>query len=120
MKKLLLLHALILLFIYAEAQQEKYSRIKIDISSCDMKIIANAGLSQDDGLYVKGNFLFAELSSQQLSALENEGIQYEIIIDDLSAYYLKRINDNKEISEQKKSQNCFDATDYIIQSNQAT
>ncbi|MFH0864885.1 MAG: M14 family zinc carboxypeptidase [Bacteroidota bacterium] len=117
MRKLILLHALVLLFFYAAAQQEKYSQVKINMTLCDMKMLAKTGVSPDDGLFLKGNFLFAELSSLQLSSLDKAGIRYEIVINDLSSYYQKRILEDKAFSNEKKTQNCFDAIDYVTPDN---
>jgi carboxypeptidase T len=117
MKKTVLLHALILLFFCANAQQEKYSRVKINSTSYDINKIVKAGISSDDGLLLKGGFLFAELSSQQISSLDKAGIKYEIVIDDLTSYYQKRIVEDTAAIVQKKSQSCFDMIDYATPSN---
>jgi carboxypeptidase T len=116
MKKIIMLLALICLTYVVSAQQLKYSRVRFDVNSCDMKTLASAGVSMDDGLFLQGDFLYAELSSQQLLSLEKAGIKYEVIISDLTSYYLKRINEDN-ISSEKKSQSCFNTTDYPTPSN---
>ena len=72
----------------AQPQDEKYSKVKIPITSPQVQKFAVDHLSLDHFDY-EGNSLMAVLNSHELNILKNSGYQYEIVIDDVVKYTLE-------------------------------
>jgi carboxypeptidase T len=72
----------------AKAQDEKYSKVKIPITSSTVQKFALDNLNLDHFDY-EGNNLMAVLNSAELGILKKSGYQYEIVIDDVVQYTLQ-------------------------------
>ncbi|HLN52804.1 MAG TPA: M14 family zinc carboxypeptidase [Lentimicrobium sp.] len=91
MKRALLLLLVLNLSFAAFAQVEKYSRIKITVNSLDLKTIASNGIAVDEGYYdYKEQAFITELSQRELDKVHSLGLPVEILIDDVSEWYVSR------------------------------
>ncbi len=80
---------ILLLFINMKAQnvQEKYSKVKISLVGKNIEDLAKLGLEVDHGIIVKGRYLINDFSSQELNQIATANFSYEILIDDVIAWY---------------------------------
>lgn len=66
------------------AQQERYSRVKIELNvESNIKDLAQLGLCIDHGNHRKNKSLITELSESEINLLDVNGINYEILISDV-------------------------------------
>jgi hypothetical protein len=94
MKKIRYIFVLILLqtiFVEISAAQEmKYSKVKIHVNSDQMKQLAGLGLPLDFGVSHRNNELIGEFSESDITKLQKNGFQYEILTADVSKFYSER------------------------------
>lgn len=108
--------ALVLLPVLVFSQQDKYSRIKITIGQEQLSTIAKAGIPLDAGYYdVKNGVLITELSQNDISKLKAVNHPYEILVDDLSAWYKTR-SQSEDIDQIMESAS-REASDYPVPAN---
>ncbi len=82
---------LLLLFFYtltSYGQQPRYSRVILHAGKGQLKAIAALGLPMEG--YFAGDGYVCELSADELLKLRNNGIQYTVVIDDVSAFYVNQ------------------------------
>lgn len=66
------------------AQQEQYSRVRIELSSeSNLHDIAKLGLCVDHGIHQKHKFLITELSASEIKTLSEHGIVYQVLVKDV-------------------------------------
>lgn len=94
-KKSTLLLATVLLFLTGYAQQERYVKIKIDLSKKTVQELMSLGIV-DEGEYKKGCCYTTEMEASSLQKLQEKGFAYEILIEDMTKYYQDR---NKKSNE---------------------
>lgn len=75
---------------FTQHSNSEYSRVKIDLTTTDISVIAALGLEADHGVYVKGRHLINDFSSEEILALEDAGISFEVQIADVQEYYKER------------------------------
>ncbi|NIV14635.1 MAG: peptidase M14, partial [Aliifodinibius sp.] len=76
--------------VFAQESQMKYSEVKININSReDILDLRNAGL-QFDHIQYHQDYFQTVLSSRDMEILKSTGYTYEVVIEDLSAYYAER------------------------------
>lgn len=93
MKKITLFLSLILFMTSVFAQQEKYSRIQFTADDSQLSLLFKEGIPVDDAYPLKKGVFIGEFSSSDLEAMESLGIQFNILINDISSFYVER-NDN--------------------------
>lgn len=84
---------LLLIFVTAGllAQNEGiYSRVKINLQGKEISKLAATGIDLTEGEYKAGVFLITELGSWELEAVNAAGFTYEVLISDMTSYYLQR------------------------------
>ena len=77
------------------SQIELYHRVKISATQEDYKNLSSMGIAVDHGEHSSKNYLITELSDSELKKVMDKGFNYEILIQDVSSYYVKR---NSEIA----------------------
>lgn len=87
MKKLIL--ALSILFPIVGFSQ-KYSRVKINTNEAGLQQLAELGVAVDHGERKRETFFISDFSEYEIEIMENNGFNYEILIDDVKAYYRKQ------------------------------
>lgn len=95
MKKYLLILSLVSVFV-SIAQQPQYSRVKIYGDAQELGRLGNLGLAIDHGEYKENTFFISDFSSYEIETIESNGFKYEILIDDVKAYYVDQNNFNVE------------------------
>ncbi|PLX01415.1 MAG: hypothetical protein C0595_14865 [Marinilabiliales bacterium] len=70
--------------------QNNYSKVKIDLTTSDIKEVANQGIDITEGKFRKDVYFITDLSTNQISNLDKADINYEILIPDVSSFYSKR------------------------------
>lgn len=71
----------------------QYSRIKIDLNQHSLASVSELGLAVDHGTYKKGQFFIGEYSPEELTALQQNNIPFEVLIQDMTAYYQQHSKD---------------------------
>lgn len=74
---------LLYLTIYLHAQ-ERYARVRMH---AEPQTLSALGLDIDHGEYRKGHSFTTDISYADIQKLKNHNIQYEVLIDDVIAYY---------------------------------
>ncbi len=90
MKNYLLSFLILLLSLSLVAQQDVYKRVSIDLSQVSLEQLAKAGLPIDAGNLQSKDTFVGEFSSAELQRLSEKGIQYEVMIEDVSSFYASR------------------------------
>lgn len=102
MKKIATIIAIIA-FACTSFAQEQYSRVKIFTDSEGLSQLATLGVSVDHGVTKKNTFFISAFSATEIETMKNNGFQYEILIEDLKAFYMER---NKNPEPETKNVNC--------------
>ncbi|MBI2270001.1 MAG: immune inhibitor A [Bacteroidetes bacterium] len=72
------------------AQTEQYSRVKIYADDNGLKRLAEAGVGFDHGEYKRGQYFISDFSASDISIFKSLGAKYEILINDVSQYYVQQ------------------------------
>jgi carboxypeptidase T len=75
---------------YAQQDLNQYSRVKIDLTNHSILDIARLGLEADHGDYAQGKHLINDFSHQEIDLLQQNQIPFEILIEDVKAFYVAR------------------------------
>ena len=102
MKLLTTLIAIIGLSLFSTAQQ-KYSKVKILTDSQGLGQLASLGVAVDHGISKKNTFFISDFSEYEISIMEANGFEYEILVDDVKAYYAAHSQDPVDF---EKNINC--------------
>ncbi|MBK9191482.1 MAG: immune inhibitor A [Crocinitomicaceae bacterium] len=103
MKKLLVFIYLGLLSVFTSNGQELYSRVKIYGTDEQLNQAAQMGVAMDHGQHKRDMWFITDLSETEIQILENNGFTYEILIDDVSAYYVANSNAEVESTDNHRS-----------------
>ncbi len=82
---------------------QKYSKVKIYTNSQGLQQLAELGLPVDHGNYKQGHFFISDFSEMDIQKLNANGFQYDILIDDVKAYYIKN---SGTAMQHEKNANC--------------
>lgn len=72
------------------SQTLKYSKVKIHTNSQGLQQLAELGIAVDHGEYKEGTFFISDFSEDEILLMQQNGFQYDILIDDVKKYYVKR------------------------------
>ena len=89
MKKTLTLIAGMLLGGFSFAQMN-YSKVKIYADSDGLQQLAEMGVAVDHGTFKKNTFIISDFSSDEIEIIKSTGFEYEVLIDDVQAYYAQQ------------------------------
>ncbi|MFH0864884.1 MAG: M14 family zinc carboxypeptidase [Bacteroidota bacterium] len=106
MKIFFLVFGILAIFFTAPAQQQKYSKLKIATGSDGLMQLAVLGIPVDEGMYKKGEYFIGELSENDILKLDENGFIYDILVDDMSAFYSDRNLYPEKHSVPVKSSGC--------------
>lgn len=111
---------LVLVFFSGFAQlSNKYSRIKVFASQEELKKLDDLGVPVDHVWSKPGQFIISDFSTDEFNKIKGVGLNYEILIDDVQAYYIDQ-NDNYNVDFKTiGSGNCsgISAQDYPVPIN---
>lgn len=102
MKALLFLTAALLTL---NLSAQNYSRVKIYTDQEGITNLLNKGVAVDHGIRKEGIFIISELSQKDIQQLSALNYQYEILIDDVSTFYVQQ---NKNADNSTKNTLCTD------------
>ena len=84
--------------------KEKFHKVKINYSSPnDLVKLANQGVAIDHGIHKKNHFFISDFSETEIQIISSAAIDYEIIINDVTQFYINR---NKSASKENKNELC--------------
>jgi len=84
MKQILLYFSLI---IGTTAFSQNYSKVKIYTDAAGLAELSQMGLAVDHGDWKQNSFFIGDFSEADLVILENSNFEYEVVIEDVKAYY---------------------------------
>jgi hypothetical protein len=90
MKKLTLLVFLAFSMLLLNAQNLKYSRVRIYTGIEGVRNLVSQGVPADEGEFRPGAWVTCEISEAELAIVAREGYSYEVLIDDVGKYYAAR------------------------------
>jgi carboxypeptidase T len=88
MRNLLIINLLLIISLNLNAQQERYSRVKVNMHGKNIEDIARLGLEADHGYFVPNYFFINEFSESELRRLNQAGFTYQTIVEDVYQEYL--------------------------------
>ncbi|NVO03116.1 MAG: immune inhibitor A [Bacteroidetes bacterium] len=114
MKKILFLSIILFIGFSSFSQTEKYSKAKIYADSKGLQKLGSLGIPIE-GIVKKNVFLISDFSTSELNLAKANGFNYEILIDDVQAFYKERNNS----TQQKNILNvkCFSEFNYPTPAN---
>ena len=89
MKRLLFTALFLTVILFVDAQSQ-YSRVKLFANHEQLQELAARGLQIDHGVIKAGVYVICELSAKDLSIADEAGVSYEILIADVTKYYVER------------------------------
>ncbi|MDF1698576.1 MAG: M14 family zinc carboxypeptidase [Saprospiraceae bacterium] len=89
--------------------QSKYSKIKIDLSKTSIQELNRLGLETDHGSLIPGVHFVNDFSTEELQRIEQAGISYSVVIDDLKADYKLR---SQQAESQVRESGCEEDNSY--------
>jgi len=72
----------------AQLSPLKYSRIKVFLHESHISELAELGLEYDHGYLAKGKYWINDISNLEIDVLKENNLQYEVLIDDVQAWYV--------------------------------
>ena len=73
--------------------QMKYSKVKIYTDSEGLQQLAELGVAVDHGKVKKNTFFISDFSADEIATMSSNGYSFEILIDDVKAYYAAHSKD---------------------------
>lgn len=90
MKKITLI-LLALCLSLVSTSQSKYSKLRIWGGNEVLRSIAEAGVTVEHGIHKRDTWYVSDFSDQEIAILDKMGINYDVLIDDVQAYYQSRL-----------------------------
>jgi hypothetical protein len=82
--------------------QLRYSKAKINIENKSPEVISKLGIDVTEGILKKGAFIISDYSAIELQKLKDAGFEYEILIEDVQAFYEDRnLNTSMAVEDYK-------------------
>ncbi|MEW6468038.1 MAG: M14 family zinc carboxypeptidase [Bacteroidota bacterium] len=76
------------------AQVEKYSRVKVYTDGYGIHRLSELGICVDHGETKHGYWYMSDFSASEIQLMQQHGFSYEVIIDDVSVYYVQQNDPN--------------------------
>ena len=103
MKRILL--STIALFISFLAFNQNYSRVKVYANAFELDRLSQHGVTVDHGIRKEGVFFISDFSKREIEIMQEQEYKYDILIDDVEAYYVDILKD-KAPSQELKNATC--------------
>ncbi len=78
-------------FLVTNLAAQRYSRVAIPNATEQLNTLSLLAIPYDDGFLKKDGTLILELSEKDLQKLENQNVNFEVLIPDVKEFYKKRI-----------------------------
>jgi carboxypeptidase T len=69
------------------------SKLKVDLDPISTEIMIQYGMEMDHGTIKKGHFIINDFSAQERAWLDESGISYEVLVEDVERFYVNRSSD---------------------------
>ena len=69
---------------------QKFSKVKIYANNTELAQLAQMGLPVDHGTRKMNTFFISDFSEQEILIIDQSGLPYEVIADDVKAYYAQQ------------------------------
>ncbi|MBL4861713.1 MAG: immune inhibitor A [Crocinitomicaceae bacterium] len=69
---------------------QHYAKVKIYTDAVGMQLLGQLGLAVDHGEHKENTFIISDFSEREIQILEQNGFEFDVLIEDAKAYYLKR------------------------------
>lgn len=76
-----------ILFVANFSFSQKYSKVKIYANNAELAQLAQMGLPVDHGTRKMNTFFICDFSEEEILIIDQSGLPYEVIADDVKAYY---------------------------------
>jgi carboxypeptidase T len=87
---------------------QNYSRVKVFGNNDELFRLGQLGVAVDHGIKKEGVFFISDFSKEEIQIMDQNEFQYEIQIDDVQDYYVKRLNKpSKNTQANLKNSNCL-------------
>jgi PKD repeat protein len=92
---------------------QNYSRIKIFGDDLEINRIGNFGVAADHGIRKEGIFFISDFSKEEIALMEQNSVEFEVLIPDVEAHYIQLLNDpkDKKATSSIKNVSCSDESD---------
>ncbi|HNP20693.1 MAG TPA: M14 family metallopeptidase [Panacibacter sp.] len=88
MKKLIFPLLLLALSFFCSAQQQQYCRVKIYTGPGGLQTLIHKGVAIDHGYNDNNKTFITEISLKESAILKSSGLKYDVLINDMAAYYV--------------------------------
>jgi carboxypeptidase T len=96
---------LVLIFsLQLSAQNDLYSRIRIDLTEKEDLDLARLGVDLTHGIYASGRFFISDFSQEEIQEIQSAGFATEVLIEDVQAWYLSQDRETLEMRNDACSQ----------------
>ena len=86
---------------------QDYMRLQIPVQNGELKLLADLGVAVDHGIYKEDKFFISDFSSAEKAIMDQQGIAYEILIEDIEQYYETILNQEAKPQENnEKNSSC--------------
>lgn len=85
---------------------QDYSRLKIHTSQGELFKLAELGVAVDHGYNKEGVFFISDFSKEEQALMEANDIHYEVLIEDVQAYYIDQLSKPNDVEDIAKNSNC--------------
>lgn len=90
------LFLLLLAVILTTSSQAQSSKLKVSLDPISKGIMINYGMELDHGTIKKGQYIINDFSEKERQWLDESGINYEVLVDDVERFYRNRSDMNIE------------------------
>lgn len=101
--------------LFAQLAPLKYSRVKVFLHESHISEIAELGLEYDHGVHAKGKYWVNDISNLEIELLKENNLQYEVLIDDVQAWYVEQNKQPNIPAATSRNSNACDASDFTAQ-----
>ncbi len=101
----------------ADCQNPVYSRVRVYADQKALMELSKAGVAIDHGNIKKGVYLESDFSASEIETISRMGYKYDILIEDVVAYYVDRAMRSAGQLPETSGGNCFNTPNYTTPSN---
>ena len=98
--------------------KEKFHKVKINYSSPnDLVKLANQGVAIDHGIHKKNHFFISDFSETEIQIISSAAIDYEILINDVTQFYINRNNSASKENKNELCEGTLDSNEFTTPEN---
>lgn len=85
--------------LFLNAGFSQYQRVKIYADEVKLAELGAAGIAMDHGAYKSGVFFIGEFSQSEMAIIDEKGVSYDVLIEDLESYYAAGLASEKSLMD---------------------